>query len=633
MLQAMRDGAHSGIIKFVLFGLLILGVAGLVFSSIGNYFTGGVGSSDVARVGDRSISLQSFDRNVRGILRRQGMDVDQAYRLGYIDQILVGEVQSILLNREAVDLGIKIADEHVAEKISRLVAPLIDDETKPQQALERILATQGISEQQFVNSIRQEMTNTLIRDALQSGSSFVPAFAAKDLYLFDNQTRRIKYFLIKENDFQDIENPGTGELKEFFETMKESYAIPERRTLSVAVIDPETISSNIAIPEEDIRQIYEENIEYYTSPEKRKMAQAIVDDRETARRIYEKAIAGKPLQTAIVDATGSSEKYFDVKAFEKDGLIENIANEVFSIGEGGISEPVQTPLGWHVVKVTEIVPPAKTPFEEVRDEIREEYMQTALADQLYELAGEVDDLIAGGASLEEAVEIYDLEVSTIEMTDLSGSGPEGQDALSEFSEDKPLIIETGFSLMEGEISPVVEFSNGSFSVIRADKIVPRSWPEFGEIREDLTKKWISRERKLRVMQAADNVLAKLEGGATLEETAKSRDAVIKTVTLARNAEPGEIFNPGARMKFFSLDQGEAGTAATENGMIIGEVAEISIPEENEITDEELDTYARTIERTMSNELLQAYIGYLTEKYEVKINRRLLDRIYKPDSEE
>lgn len=52
VMKAMRQGAAGGVMKFVIFGFLIMAVGGMVFMDIGGFFrSGGVGSSDVAKVG------------------------------------------------------------------------------------------------------------------------------------------------------------------------------------------------------------------------------------------------------------------------------------------------------------------------------------------------------------------------------------------------------------------------------------------------------------------------------------------------------------------------------------------------------------------------------------------------------
>ncbi len=627
MLQAMRSGAHSKIIKFVLFGLLVLGVGGLVLSDIGGVFRQGVGSTDVAKVGDEAIGLRKFDTEVRSILRRQGLDPQMAYQLGYIDQILMGEIQDILIRKSAAKLGISVSDKDVATHISRLVEPLLDENTTPQQALNRITATQGISERQFVNSVRFQLANSILKSALQAGASIIPNELTEDLYLYDHETREIDYFVIEEKDFTDIDEPDEDALAEFYNAMKEQYAIPERRTINIAVLDADKVQSDIEIPEEELKAIYEENATYYVIPEKRKMAQAIVETQDVAQAIFEKAASGKPLQNAVRDVTGSTEHYLDVQTYEREGLIENVADIVFSLEPGNVAEPVQTPLGWHVIKVTEIEPSGQIPFAEIKEDIRKEQKQTVVADRLYDLAGEVDDLIAGGAGLEEAIKQFQLEKTTVEMIDVTGKTPEGTDALKAFSEDREYILETSFALMEEEISPVIELAGGDFAIVKAEKIQPKSWKPFEDVQEDLIKKWTKRAQKLAVMRKADRILTGLQEGASLEDIAKEEGYSIKTISLERQGEPGKIFDASARMRFFPLKEGEYTSAGTTNGQIIGQVSKINLPNLDNIGATERATYEQALQRILPNELLQAYIGSLTDRYQVKINRALLQKAY------
>jgi peptidyl-prolyl cis-trans isomerase D len=628
MLQAMRSGVHSGIIKAIFFGILILGVGGLVFSDIGGVFRGGVSSTDVARVGGKPVSLRSFDRTVRMVLHNQGMDPDMAYRLGYIDRILYSEIYDNLITMAAREKGIIVSEKQVAEQISRLIQPQLDGNTTPQQALERILASQGITEASFINSVRQEMANTILRNAFQSGASFVPEKLALDLYLYDNEKREIEYFLVSEKDFTGIEKPGEKELKEFYEVVKEQYAIPEKRTLAIAKVNPEEIESTIGITEEELRQIYQENIDYYTLPEKREMAQAIVPSQKTALDIYEKADAGKPLQTSVIEVTGSGDAFVDVNTFEKGELPEQVAKAAFSLeNEGDVSKPVETPLGWHVIKVTEIKEPRKMPFEEVEEEIRAEQMQYVLANQMLELAGSIDDMLAGGASFKETVEAFDLLTEKYGPLDKSAKDEEGQDLLEEYGEDRATIIDIGFSLMEGEISPVTELRNGAYIFVRTDKVTPRTWEPYDEVKDDLVKKWVSRQQKIRVMETAGEALAALQEGGSFREVAGKYGGDVKTAVLKRSREPGEIFNVQVIRKFFELEKNEAGSAATKNAQIIGRITGINLPDPKDVNEEDTSKYRQTLKRMMPNEIMQSYLDAQTEKYGVKINRKLLDRAY------
>lgn len=88
VMNALNKKASGGLGKFILFGFLALAVGGLVFSDVTGVFRGGVGSSDVARIGDEKLSIHRFDRSLRRTLAQTGLSVDQAYKLGYVGQFL-----------------------------------------------------------------------------------------------------------------------------------------------------------------------------------------------------------------------------------------------------------------------------------------------------------------------------------------------------------------------------------------------------------------------------------------------------------------------------------------------------------------------------------------------------------------
>lgn len=634
MLQAMREGTHSQILKFILFGLLMLGVGGLVFTNFGNTLkNSGYSATDVAIAGDTPISLRKFDNTARSILRNQGMDTKMAYQLGYINQILMGEIQNALLSQNAKDLGIVINEKEVASRIKKLIEPMLDGSSTPQEALNMILATQGISERQFIESIRKEMSNNILMAAIQSGGMVISDTMLEDLYMFDHERRAIEYVKIDEESFKkEITAPTDEELKEFYQAIKEDFAKPERRTLVIAEIDPQTMTDEVEISDEELRQVYEETIVYYTLPEKRKMAQAIVNSQDVAQKIYELASKGKPLQSAVKEITGSADNYVDEQEFEKEGLIENVADLVFSTDEGSVAEPVNTPMGWHVIKVTKITPATEKPFEEVKNEIRETQMQALLADRLYELSGELDDYIAGGATMDDAIETFSLKKRTYDKVCIRGLGPDMNDLFTDNKDNQTQIIKTGFELVENEISPVIELATGGYAIVHLKEIQPKSWPELDEVKGEVSEKWISRKQKMKAIETADKLLSETEEGISLEEAAKKAGYKTETVTIERTDSSNEQLSVQARMKFFTSPKSKIVVTATEGGQIVGQVSSISFPDTESLPEEEKQNYADTLARIHSNELSEIYLNALSQKYGVKINSELLQKAYGAESE-
>jgi peptidyl-prolyl cis-trans isomerase D len=89
MLRALRDGTKKGfLLKFIMFGFLLMGLGGLVLIDVGDYFRGGIGGNTVARIGDTDISLGKFQNDAQRIIRQQNLTLEEAHEVGYTNMIL-----------------------------------------------------------------------------------------------------------------------------------------------------------------------------------------------------------------------------------------------------------------------------------------------------------------------------------------------------------------------------------------------------------------------------------------------------------------------------------------------------------------------------------------------------------------
>jgi peptidyl-prolyl cis-trans isomerase C len=81
-------------------------------------------------------------------------------------------------------------------------------------------------------------------------------------------------------------------------------------------------------------------------------------------------------QARKLSACPSKAEGGDLSWFPRAGsMVEPFAAAAFALKPGQMSEPIQTPFGYHLILVTGRKPGAPTKFEEVKDEVREIYCQ------------------------------------------------------------------------------------------------------------------------------------------------------------------------------------------------------------------------------------------------------------------
>ena len=75
------------------------------------------------------------------------------------------------------------------------------------------------------------------------------------------------------------------------------------------------------------------------------------------------------------------------------------------------SEPVKTPLGWHILRVVKIEAPVTQTYEQARPKLEAELSREEAEDRIYKIANRVDDALASGASLEDVAAKFGLKTT------------------------------------------------------------------------------------------------------------------------------------------------------------------------------------------------------------------------------
>lgn len=637
MLNAMREGAKSGFMKFILLGFMFLAVAGLVLMDIGGFFRGGGGQTYVAKVSRDRIPLGQFDNNVRRVVRQQGFDMETAYKVGLIDWVLRSEVNNLMMRRFAHELGLVVGKQTVAHKIATLIEPFVETGMTPQQALNNALRAQNMSEAALVNSIQAELSTTLIRNAFEMGTGFSSVPEAIAMNRYNNEKRYVKGLLFSTESETDIGSPDKENLEALYRKNRSAYAVPEARTFSIVILDSTQIESDLTIPEEDILAIYQTNIDIYTLPERRQMEQAILPTEEFALDVKNTLSEKIDLEKAVERVTGKKDAYAGSETYELDGLPEEFSGAVFEGAKGDVIGPIQSAFGWHVIHLQEILEPDVTPLEDVRADIEKELMQEALDEELLDLANNIDDSLASGMALDEALDSLGLklDIKSHGPVHVDGSVPEGQEEVADLAtgSDQDYLMETAFDLLEGEIAPVTELSDGSYAIIRMDKIDEEHFKAFEDVKATLTEKWVKNAKANQAFKKAQDAweILSTKSDASLKNVASESKVKIKTFDLSRQDKAPEELGTKARKAIYSAKQGAYILTQVPDGFFVAYVDTVTLPDAK--TDNAEYEESDKIAKEYQQEFFNLFSAALHEKYKVNINRTLLDRYYGQDSED
>ncbi len=628
MLKALRDGAKSGFLKYILLGFLALATGGLVLTDMGGFFRGGVVSNNIVAKGKGiEISTVQFDRTVRRVLSRQGIAPQEAYQLGYITQILQGEVQTLILTREASKLGLNVSDDTVLAQIAKIAEPLAQGGTSKKEALQQVLRSQGVSEGEFIQAVRQEMGNDLFRGALISGVETISKEQASDLYQYQNEIRDVRGFTLMDKSAEITQEPTDENIQKYYEANKSDFLISEKRDVTVATLKKEMVIKNVEITEDELKQAYEETIDTYKRPEQRTLQQSIVDLQTDAQDIVKKVKAGKSLKTAVKTVTGNASPYLGENDFEQGGLLEEISTPVFEAEKGAIIGPIQTALGWHALVLKDIIEPQTTSFDKAKAALRDNMLQERVFEDLIEAANTLDDRLASGEELESVVAEMGLTTQKFTNFNQAGIDSKGKDLFGEYQGDRAQILEAAFDFEQGESSPVVELADGRFVTVRIDGVVEKSYQPLEDVKAKLTTRWLAAQKSLANKQRAQDALATLKSGKTLDEVAKEYGAKLTSFkNLKRAQTPKAPITLPALRQIYDAQQGAPLKLDVQNGYVIGEVTNVTLPNVDK-ADKEIEAVMAETTQVLPQEIIAQYINNLSAKYKVKINDRVLKQVY------
>lgn len=513
LLQKIRDQA-KGWFAYTIVGLLTIPFA---VWGINYYFEGG-GPMDAAVVGDSKISLHEFQRAYQQQRQRLqsmlGGNMDTALLEGprLKQDVLQQLIDERVLNQSARDQGFRVGDQQLHDAV--LALPVFQQSGGFNRELyERLLRNQGLTAAAFEESLRQSLATAQLRDGVVASALVAPAELEQWIALLKQQ-RELQYVVLPLAQYTARASVDDAAIQDYFEKNKERLVNPEQVQLQFIELKLAQIAEGTTVGEDELKAAYEEQIAKYGRPEERSASHILVklppnagQDAVEKARVRAQQIADgihsgsksfdQALQEVKTDASGELEGgelgvigkgMFDSPAFE---------TALFALPKAGeVSEPVQMPSGFHVIRLDNITPAQVKPFEEVRETVATELRQQKAENRFYEISQTLANLgYEHPDSLEPAAKALNAPIQDSGWFDRKGG--EGIAA-------NPKVVESAFGedvLKRGVNSEPLELEPGHVVMIRVKEHKDATPRTLEESREDIVK--ALREQKAREAIAKD----------------------------------------------------------------------------------------------------------------------------------
>jgi peptidyl-prolyl cis-trans isomerase D len=631
MLNVMRQKAGSWVVKV----LLLLLVVSFAIWGIGDVFFGGAQNPTVATVGNSEISAgelaDAFNRSLNNLQQRLGSTIDreQAIQFGLMQQALQDLIARRLIDLRARDMGLTMADDTLRQ--------LVTDDPVFQSAgrfdrdrFEQLLRANGMTEQGYLASLRQDVVRSTLTSSL-AGPVAVPATLVDAIYRYRNEERRGHYVAIEASSITDLPQPSEDDLAAFHKAHEAEYTTPEYRRLTFITLAAEDLIDEVDVSEAEIEAEYQARIETYRTPERRTVEQLLAPDGAAIEKAAQQVAEGASFDEVAETLSAEGVSADDLGQVTTADLPPGPGEAIFALAEGEVSRLVESPFGWHLFKVTEILPEEVVPLAEAHDEIARELALAEASERLPNFATQLDDELAAGLSLSEAAAAVGLEAKSVAGVDAQGNDPEGQRPAD--LPDWPEFLTLAFETPAGEASLLEETEAGGYFVLQVDEIVPPMVKPVDEVRSQLLEAWQAEKRRELARQRAEDLLAQLQDGASLDELAVAQNLTVTPIEPVTRGETGadQGINQAVVRALFATAPGRPADQVIALGDSFAVVATDEVIGVDPAADQGgVERLEAELEADMQNDLLAQFESQLRRDYPVEIDGAAINRVIGAD---
>jgi peptidyl-prolyl cis-trans isomerase D len=633
------------IILFVLFGMLIVS---FVFWGIGDMLRMGGRAAEVAHIGGTKIPVygwvggaavpltevrEQFNRQLEGIQRQTGQrpEPEQALRFGLHLRALEEVIQRAVLDYTIQQFGLVVSDAEVRAAIARNPAFAGTGGAFDPLLYRNRLQQARISEAQYVVDIRREIAANQLFGAVRP-EGLAPKSLRDDIFKMEAERRVAETIYVPDALIVDVPKPTAQQLAAYFEANKTKFQVPEFRAFSYILLTADDVQAQVGVTADMVKQEYEARSGEFGTPEKRDVDQAMADTEDKAKAIIAGVTGGKTLEDAAKEVLGNSDGVIKLGPVTKKDLPPGpLADGVFAAAVGVAPNPIQSPLGWHVVRINNVAPGKAVAFDEVKDKLEKELRAQLAPDLLIKQVTDFERMLAKTQSMKAAAEDLALKIKTYDNVDARGQDAEGKQVVIGPAANE--LVQAAFATRESAESELLETQRGEYFIVRTDRIVPARVPALTEVEAKVVEAWQAEERRKLADAKVKDAIEKANAGTGFEALAKELGLEARTAKPVTRfeADQGNYLTQPVVQELFKLQAGKTQSVRTAEGSVLVRLKQID-PVDLGKDKEAMDRFGKQLDSMVANDLILQLIAAMRAKYGVTVDEAVFVAAFKPQNQ-
>ena len=488
LIQRLRDGS-DGILAKVIIGLIIIVFGLFGFGSITTFLAP---VPKVATVNGEEVTQQAMEIAVernRRLLQARGSTPDQINEDELRDNVLRNLISREILSQATDEFDLYYSDALLDGEIIASEVFKVGGVFDPDQ-FQNVIRSAGYTPLLY----RDEMRTDSLFGQMLAGigeSAFVTEAESKRYSSLLSQTRDLAYLQVRVDGLIDEVSVSDEEISDYYADRSVDFVTEETVNLQYVELKHEQLAADLEVDEEALEQYYRDNQSDYSTEESRRVAHILIEASDDlsmeatqvkANEVYARIEQGEDFAVLAGDESddvGSRDNGGDLGFNPQGTFFPEFEAAAYGLVVGEVSEPVETEIGYHIIKLLEIDEAVQPSLADVRDEVEQRYRMYVTEDEFVTRSSRLAEMLFEAIDLEAPAAKLGLEVLS--------TGNLSRDSKN-FLMANNSVATAAFSadvLIDGNNSDLLELTDSHHVGIRVEEYAPSVARSLAEVTEDI----------------------------------------------------------------------------------------------------------------------------------------------------
>jgi len=604
--------------------LIILLVFAFSIWGVGDIFRG-YNVNILAKIGNRELNSQnylfSFNREVNRISNQleRVITTEEAINSGLHYQIFDRSLVELSANAASDEIGLIASDNAIKKRILSTNAFKNAFNQFDRNIFEQIIRQNGLTEDSFLilerdSHVLSQLSKSIFKDINP------PSVLNDLLFKYQFERRNVDYIIISPDEISLEDEVEKNEIEIFYNENINFYKTRETRDFSIISLNVLDLSKLEKVSDEEINIFYEDNKYNYYEPEKRSYYLIPFFSNEEAFKALENYNSNGDIEKILIDRNLNISDVDQGLITFDEGISESVSEAAFNAPLNKLFGPTESPFGPSLVYINEIVSEKEIKIGEIKDQIEIDIQKDKAKDKIYSLYSEIEDLRAGGKTLEEIAEEKSLLIESFKNINDVGQRIDGSIIKNPSLEELVNLI--FLNEVDEDIEPYEDIE-GNLNFFRIDNINYSQQIPLNKAMENIKISILKNKSVENVKTKSKEIFDRLkEYNNNLDFISDENDLAIAKSGILSRTSSNEIFSSKAINEIFKTEKDSSFivNAAIGNSIVIGKVINVDLLEK---TEERMEAINEINKSRLENDLI---ISLAEEHQKELLSEIFLDRL-------